>query len=239
LCKISILGPSKSTARAGRDNVMTLKGPTGPHVVHFSAVKEVVEIESGRFEFFKQMLTMGLAAIAGLAAIFTEPDKIPGELVSRITIVLFAVSAIVVVIWSAMGISTYANHLRDVDNLSRNPDSEDLKKKLAQTGRGMLSHAKVTLVSATVGALALIAFAGAKLFILHPSSANESAEKAIAAANRFVKALPGNPEIAGLDHFQIEGPDYVVTYFSNQDPHKYIVRVGRDSNEVSEATRSQ
>lgn len=46
--------------------------PTGPHVVHFSHVREVAEKEAGRFEFFKQMLAVGLGGIAGLAAIFTE-----------------------------------------------------------------------------------------------------------------------------------------------------------------------
>src|SRR5208282_5855100 len=93
----------------------------GPHVVHFSEVKETVEFESGRFEFFKQMLAIGLGGIAGLAAIFTDPDKIPVESWRVAMLSLFAVSAIVVVISSADGISTYANHLRDVRRLSREP----------------------------------------------------------------------------------------------------------------------
>src|SRR5260370_11520971 len=105
------------------------------HLIHFSPVKEVVEKESGRFEFFKQMLAIGLGGIAGLAAIFTDADKIPEEFYLKAILAIFALSAILVVIASGMGISAYANHLRDVKKLADNTDNtKDAALKSNATG---------------------------------------------------------------------------------------------------------
>jgi hypothetical protein len=208
---------------------LQVQHPTGPHVVHFSAVKEVVEIESGRFEFFKQMIAVGLGGIAGLAAIFTERSKIPDEFLTRSTIIIFAISALVVVGWSAMGISTYANHLRDVDKLARKPEDSVLIKNRKESEEGILHHARVTLIAAFVGALALIAFAGLQLINPHPVGP----EAAMETAQRLIRLQPGNPIPKSLDHFQLVGSDYIITYVTDQNK-KYTVKVTTDKNEVSE-----
>jgi hypothetical protein len=204
---------------------------TGPHVVHFSDVKEVVEIESGRFEFFKQMLTVGLGGIAGLAALFTEQNKIPDEPLAKSMLTIFAISAIVVVIWSAMGISTYANHLRDVERLARDRQSSALKTKRDQSEKGILSHARITLVAASIGAVALIVFAGLKLFSSHPVGP----EAAMEIAQRLIRLQPGNPVPKSLEHFQLVGNYYVITYVTAQNQN-YTVKLTTEKNAVVEIT---
>jgi hypothetical protein len=82
--------------------------------VNFTPVKEAVEAQSGRFEFFKQMLTLGLAGIAGAAAILIDSTKIPNDLLSMIAISTFGVALLVTSSASAMGLSTYANFLRAI-----------------------------------------------------------------------------------------------------------------------------
>lgn len=207
--------------------------PTGPHLVHFSDVKEVVEIESGRFEFFKQMLTIGLGGIAGLAAIFTDEGKIPDGAWSKGTLIAFAICAIVVVVWSAMGISTYANHLRDVHKLSLDPNSDDLKRNRDHSEHGILSHARITLLAASAAAMALIIFAGVRLF----GAEETGAAAAMGLASKTIRFQPGNPTPTSLDHFQTVGDAYLVTYVTEPNRVQYTVRVKRDKNEVVEITK--
>lgn len=175
------------------------------------------------------MLTIGLGGIAGLAAIFTEPNKIPDEVLARSMIVLFAISAIVVVLFSAMGISTYANHLRHVEKLSREPELADLQAKSAKSEKSILSHAKWVLVATFIGALALIVFAGQKLINPHPVGP----EAAMAIAQQLIRLQPGNPVPKSLDHFQLVGSDYIITYVTDQNS-KYTVKVTSDKNAVLE-----
>jgi hypothetical protein len=96
----------------------------GPSVVHFSSVREAVEQQSGLFEFLKQMLTIGLGGIAGLAAIFTDESKIPDDIASRVTLGTFALSSIAVVVSATFGISTYANYLRQIGWLAGSGDEQ-------------------------------------------------------------------------------------------------------------------
>jgi hypothetical protein len=211
-----------------------MSSPTaGPHVVHFSDVKETVEVESGRFEFFKQILTIGLGGIAGLAAILTDPDKIPDEFWRIGMLSLFAIFAIVVVICSADGISTYANYLREVRRLSRDPENAKLKQSRDEYEESILNHANVALVGSWIGAASLIAFSGLMLFGAHAVGA----EAAMRAARKIVSEQPGNPAPQTLDHFQTIGSDYLVTYVTGPGQVKYSVKVDRNTNSILEITK--
>lgn len=61
------------------------------------ALKAEIDAQSGRFEFLKQSLTLGLAGIAGTAALFTDTSKLPATLWSVITIGFFGVALVLVV----------------------------------------------------------------------------------------------------------------------------------------------
>jgi len=205
------------------------------HIVHFSPVKEVVERESGRFEFFKQMLTVGLGGLAGLAAIFTDADKIPDDLLLRIPLGLFALCALVVVIACADGISVYANHLRHVKRAEVDPNDRNLQSKLTQSESSILNHAKAAMAASWVAAAALTFFAGVKLY----QQPMVGADAAMRTARKFVIDQPGNPSPKALDHFQASGSDYLITYVTDPNGVKYTVRINRETNKLVEITPSQ
>lgn len=207
--------------------------PQTPHLIHFSPVKEVVEKESGRFEFFKQMLIVGLGGIAGLAAIFTDADKIPEDLWLKVPLAIFAVCALVVVIASANGISTYANHLRHVKRNADDPTDANLQSA-ARSESSILNHARCAMAASWVGAAALITFAGIELF----QQPMVGADAAMRTARKMVIDQPGNPSLHALDHFQASGNDYLITYVTDPDQVKYTVRINRETNKVLEITRS-
>ena len=205
------------------------------HLVHFSPVKEVVEEESGRFEFFKQMLAIGLGGIAGLAAIFTDADRIPEEFCLKASLAVFAVSAIFIVVFSGMGISAYANHLRDIKNLADNADNTrtaGLEANAAGSEGSILLHARIVFVLSLLGAAALILFAGIKLF----ETPKLGADAAMRLARKIITEQPGSPSPQSLDHFQTNGTDYIVTYVTEPNQVKYTVRINRDKNGAEEIT---
>ena len=143
---------------------------------------------------------------------------------------LFAISAIVVVLVSSDGISVYANHLRNVDRLSRSPNNEEFRQARNTSESGILLHARITLVASWVGAVSLVAFVGLMLFDVHENGV----EAAMTAAKKIVSEQPGKPSVQTLDHFQIVGSDYLVTYVTNPGQVKYTVRVDRNTNSILE-----
>lgn len=179
------------------------------------------------------MLTIGLGGIAGLAAIFTDSDKIPEDLWPRGMLSLFAICAVLVVIFSAMGISSYANHLRDVEKISREPGSEKLIADRAGSEKSIIIHAQGALLASGVSAIALIVFAGLKLFQSHAIGP----EAAMKFARTLVGEQSGNTSPLLLEHFQISGNEYLVTYSIDGGKIKYSVSISRDSYHPIEITR--
>src|SRR5690349_4812000 len=84
-----------------------------------SPVKDAIDTHSGRFEFFKQTLTLGSAGLAGIAALFTDPARVPADTLSKCIIAVAGLSLILIVAFAAMGLSSYANFLTAVDSEAR------------------------------------------------------------------------------------------------------------------------
>src|ERR1700722_10057266 len=74
-----------------------------------SPLKDTIDANSGRFEFLKQTLTLGLAGIGGVAALFTDPSRVPGDTFSKWGLVLAGGGPVLVVAFAVMGLSAYAN----------------------------------------------------------------------------------------------------------------------------------
>jgi hypothetical protein len=131
-------------------------------------VKDAIDAYSGRFEFFKQSLTLGTAVLAGIAALFTDPARIPSQRVALFAVLLVAVSLLVMIAWSAMGLSSYANLLKEVavqagliPNTSRSAGRTALPINYAD---GVVSHAQIVLLGLVGVVIGLIALLVVNLF---------------------------------------------------------------------------
>jgi hypothetical protein len=218
--------PSEDVTRASGQQVMPRR-PSGPHVVHFSNVREVAEKEAGRFEFFKQMLAVGLAGIGGIAAIFTETGKIPEWPLLRVSLAIFAICAVVVVISSSDGISVYANHLRDVRKLADNTNEQQeqsLKRKVDASERSILTHAKWAIAASWVGALSLLIFAILRL--IWPDGIG--VEGAMKRAREIITEQSGSPSLIRLDKLETSPSEYIISYLTEPGDLKYTFKIKRD-----------
>jgi hypothetical protein len=204
------------------------------HTVHFSTVKETVEVQSGRFEYLKQILTIGLAGIGGLAAIFTDEGKIPEDPYLVATIGVFGVAMLFTVIYAAMGISTYANLLGDVKDEADSP-SDEHKERVKESTRGIVLHAQVSLVTASIAGLSLLVFAALRVFPLSPASSAASVVKARDFATKFAYAADKSKLTA--EHFVCRDTEYDIIFGVEGSPAKYLVRIGRKSGEPLEALK--
>jgi hypothetical protein len=205
------------------------RSPPGPHVIHFTPWKEVAEIEAGRLEFFKQTLTIALAGIGGLAAILVDVNKIPNDWPSKGLLMAFGISAVLLVIASSDGISTYANYLRAVQKASLNPTDGGLRTEQQGSEQSILTHARWAIVLSWIAALILIAFAFWR--VVQPSA---GAEAAMEKAREIVSIQPGNPTLRSLEHFRTVGDDYLITYITDPNQARYTVKVNSHTNSVLE-----
>jgi hypothetical protein len=114
-------------------------------------VKNEIDAQSGRFEFFKQAVTLGLAGLAGTAAFFTDTSKIPSDPLTAGAIVVMALMLLWTVGASLMGLSTYANLLKAHANS---------ETTVANLRTSMISHAKQVFVAIGLTATAFAAYAG-------------------------------------------------------------------------------
>lgn len=89
-------------------------------------IKDTIDANSGRFEFLKQTLTLGLAGIGGVAALFTDPSRVPSDTFSKWVLVLAGAGLVFVVAFAVMGLSAYANLLTVSAKISRN--TKDVEK---------------------------------------------------------------------------------------------------------------
>jgi hypothetical protein len=196
--------------------------------INFTQVKEAVEAQSGRFEFFKQMLTLGLAGIAGSAAILIDSTKIPSDLASIITISIFGTALLVTSSASAMGLSTYANFLRAiyVRNGGFVSPKHPLKNEPPFFEGQIITHARATFFALCVGVLALLVFAGFRLFA--PLSLNPEAALSKTRLLITKEILQAN-QSSRLDHVEISGRDFLIDYIIKPEGTKYAFRVSRDS----------
>ncbi len=122
-------------------------------------VKEAIDAQSGRFEFFKQALTLGSAGIAGLAAILTDDAKIPQTVMRKLLVggcgILF-LATITAAVW---GISVYANLLTRLQNENGVAPAAGARRTSATAKASMITHARGVFVTLFLAALALFCYA--------------------------------------------------------------------------------
>jgi hypothetical protein len=172
---------------------------------------EEIEAQSGRFEFLKQCLTLGLAGLAGTAALFTDASKLPTLTLTIITLGVFGVALVAITGGSLFGISGYANLLDHFDD-------ENARNRFRRSPK---KWAFAAFCGVLVAPLAMLAFAVEQVWSVKDGqpisavSANDAAWKAV--------AMPGCP--LALEQSAPKGSGYEVVYRSTACGRLYTVTV--------------
>ncbi|GAA0308914.1 hypothetical protein GCM10009087_18680 [Sphingomonas oligophenolica] len=182
-------------------------------------VKDEIDAQSGRFEFLKQALTLGLAGLAGTAAFFTDTSKIPVDTWSIWTIIVMGIALLTTVAMSLMGISVYANLLKAI---STGDAPDDFRGSL-------ISHARSVFLAISATALAFVIYAGAQL-ANHKAPASMTSAEAIGVARRAI--------VAGGCETTFETLTYrsnsISAAFDSHSCHRhYVVALDRKGGEIA------
>ena len=192
---------------------------TQPVEVTFSPVKEAIEAQSGRLELLKQALTLGLAGVGGLAALFIDAGKVPGGPWSKGIICAGGVALLAVAAAALCGIGAYANFLRHTE---AGQNAQHYRTWIAR-------FINARLVALFFAGLLLIVFAAMRIF----STNALGPEEALATARNFmVKQFTLPPQSLVLNKFVSEPADYVVRYVVESTNVAYVIRVHRGSGEL-------
>jgi hypothetical protein len=184
-------------------------------------VQAAINAQSGRFEFFKQSLTLGLAGIGGIAALFTDTTKIPAEPWARILIGAGGFLALVTVAAALFGISAYANLLAVLSK----------GKPVATFEAGIIRDAKLAYAGLGFAGIAFFLFGLARLLF---SNAPVSADATLGLARQAIIAAagPGADPIT-LDRYEAGSKEVVVNYAVGPAAQKYTVHIDRASSSVT------
>ena len=182
-----------------------MSGGTGAN-----SVKDAIDAHSGRFEFFKQMLTLGLGGIAGIAVFFTDQARVPKDLPSIIAVCVAGMALGVLVLAAGAGLSVYANLLTKIAR--SNGLIPAAKKSDATTpedyGQSLVSHARWVFLATIVGSLGVMAFAALQMFHATPVSAEDAVAKAKAVIAKGTDE-DGGPALQAL---QLKDGAFVMTF---------------------------
>ncbi len=182
-------------------------------------VKDEIDAQSGRFEFLKQALTLGLAGLAGTAAFFTDTSKIPADTWSIWTIIVMGIALLTTVAMSLMGIGVYANLLKAI---SAGDAPDDFRGSL-------LSHARFVFLAIAATALAFVVYAGAQLANRRAPVSMISAE-AIGVARRAIVA--GGCE-ATFETLTYRSDSILAAFYSRSCHRRYVIAIERKVGEIA------
>jgi hypothetical protein len=180
-------------------------------------VKDEIDAQSGRLEFLKQALTLGLAGLAGTAAFFTEPSKIPTDAWSIGAIVIMGLALLSTVGASLMGLSVYANLLKA--HASREP-ADAFRTSIIQ-------HAKHVFVTISLTAIAFATYAALQL-----SHRNRPMITSVEALGIARTAIGVSGCDATFETLSYRGGSVILTFQSQACQRRYSAEIQRDGGEV-------
>jgi hypothetical protein len=195
-----------------------------------SPVKDAIDSNSGRFEFLKQTLTLGLAGIAGIAALFTDQTRVPADSVSKWTIFLAAIGLSIVVSFAVMGLSAYANLLAATA-------SDSLRQNASFYAKGVRNHARGVIIGLVISFVSFAVFAGYRLFFF---SAVGTPESAIETSSTLVsKEVKQPPEALYLTRLEADNEAFTVNFFVAATNSEATVRVSKKDGSVMRLTQEK
>jgi hypothetical protein len=199
--------------------------PVGRGELVKDSVKLVVDSQSGRFELFKQILTLSAAGLAGMAALLTDPSRIPPDYVSRVVVGWCAFFLAATLVVCLLGVSAYSNLLVAVarENTRQiEPLSQD-KMPVIFEGR-VVNCARITLGMLLLSGLGLLMFAGISI----AGGRSTSIETAMDAAVRVVGQHVGSASTARVEHALRSKGEFNIDVRKELTGEKYKVRISRE-----------
>lgn len=192
-------------------------------------IKDTIDANSGRFEFLKQTLTLGLAGIGGVAALFTDPSCVPSDDFSKRVLVVAGAGLIFVVAFAVRGLSAYANLLTVS---AKNPREEEDVEKYSN---GVRNHARIVIVSLSVTLAGTVTFAVNRLFA--PPTTPEGA--VTTAAGFIVKETKLTTDMIHFDKMETASDAYVVTFSVPTTGNGFPILVAKKDGSVAQATQQK
>jgi hypothetical protein len=194
-----------------------------------SPLKDTIDTNSGRFEFLKQTLTLGLAGIGGIAALFTDPSRVPSDTCSKWMLLCAGTGLLFVVAFAVMGLSAYANLLTVAARVPRKADDVDKYSK------GVRDHARVVIIALSVALAGTVAFAVNRLF-----TPPTTPEGAVTTAASFVATETKlTADMVHFDKMETDGDAYVVTFSVPTTGNAFTVRVAKKDGSVAQASQQK
>jgi hypothetical protein len=194
-----------------------------------SPLKDAIDANSGRFEFLKQTLTLGLAGIGGVAALFLDASRIPSDAVSKWLLLVGGAGLLFVVAFAIMGLSTYANLLTVTARTPAEPT------KMAKYTNGVRDHARVVIIALSVALFGTVTFAVNRLFAF-----SATPESAVTAAADFVaKETKLTTDRIHFTRMVTENDAYLVTYTVPTTGSDVTVRVAKKDGVVTQAAQQK
>jgi hypothetical protein len=180
-------------------------------------VKNEIDAQSGRFEFFKQALTLGLAGLAGTAAFFTDTSKIPEDGWSIAAIIVMGLALLATVAASLMGLSVYANLLK----------AHSISAAVSGFQASMVRHAQWIFVTIVVVALAFVIYAGLQL-----ANRGESRITSVEALGIARKAIAATGCQGTFETLSYKNGSFTVTFYSQDCHRRYAGQIQSKSGEI-------
>jgi hypothetical protein len=194
-----------------------------------SPLKDTIDANSGRFEFLKQTLTLGLAGIGGVAALFTDSSRVPSDTFSKWVLLCAGAGLMFVVAFAIMGLSAYANLLTVAAKVPRNEDQVTVYSK------GIRDHARVVIISLSLALIGTVAFAVNRLF-----TSSATPESAVTAAADFVaKETKLTIDRIHFTGMATDNDAYVVTYSVPTIGNDFTVRVAKKDGSIHQVSTPQ
>lgn len=192
-------------------------------------IKDTIDANSGRFELLKQTLTLGLAGIGGVAALFTDPSRVPSDDFSKWVLVVAGAGLVFVVAFAIMGLSAYANLLTVS---AKNPRQE---ADVVKYSNGVRNHARIVIVALSMALAGTVTFAVNRLFA--PPTTPEGA--VTTAAGFVAKETKLTADMIHFDKMETNGDAYVVTFSVPATGNGFTVRVAKRDGSVAQATQQK
>jgi hypothetical protein len=191
-----------------------------------SPIKDAIDSHSGRFEFLKQTLTLASAGIAGIAALFTDPARIPADSLSKGAILIAGIGLAVAVYFSVTGLSVYANLLTAT---ARKAAGEHPEPSVSYYAKGLRNHARGVIIGLFLAFIAIGFFAGYRLLSTTVGTPEAAIETALALVSKETKQPP---DLLHLTRLEADNDTFTVSYFVPALNSDATVRISRKDGSV-------